>query len=188
MKTIAIFASGTGSNFQNIVEAVERKELEAKIALLVCDKIGAPVVEKAKKANIPFFQFNPKEYASKADYERVILEKLREYDVEWIILAGYMRLIGPTLLASYPNKIINIHPSLLPAFPGKDAIGKAYRAKVKTTGVTIHYVDEGIDTGPIIAQQEIPIDPEDTLADLEEKIHQVEHELYPKVIQRLLSE
>src|SRR5690606_6087050 len=101
----------------------------------------------------PTFVFNPKQYHSKVDFEQEITNELRKYSVDYIILAGYMRLIGPTLLKNFPNRIINIHPSLLPAFPGKDAIGQAVQAGVKVTGVTIHYVDEGMDTGPIIAQK-----------------------------------
>lgn len=188
MKKIAIFASGTGSNFEAIVQAVQDDVLHANIALLVCDKPNAPVIEKAKRAGIPAFVASPKEYPSKADYESHVNEQLQSLGVELIVLAGYMRLIGPTLLSVYPNKIINIHPSLLPAFPGKDAIGQAMEAGVKVTGVTIHYVDEGMDTGPIIEQKAITIDQGDTLADVEAKIHALEHELYPEVIERLITD
>ena len=112
---------------------------------------------------------------------------LRDHQIDFIILAGYMRLIGDTLLNAYENKIVNIHPSLLPAFPGKDAIGQAYRAGVKVTGVTVHYVDAGMDTGPIIAQQAVEVAYGDTEDMIAEKIHKVEHVLYPKVIQELVS-
>lgn len=117
----------------------------------------------------------------------MIAEKLQDLEVEWIFLAGYMRLIGETLLSQYEGRIVNIHPSLLPDFPGKDAIGQAYRAGVSKTGVTIHYVDEGMDTGPIIAQEEIERLPEETEEQLKTRIQAVEHRLYPNVINQLMQ-
>ncbi|PDM39670.1 phosphoribosylglycinamide formyltransferase [Parageobacillus yumthangensis] len=187
MKNIAIFASGSGTNFQAIVDAVKKGIVPARVALLVCDKPGAKVIERAEREQIPTFVFSPKDYDSKAEFEQAILAELRKHEIEFIALAGYMRLIGPTLLDAYEGKIVNIHPSLLPAFPGKDAIGQAYRAGVKITGVTIHYVDEGMDTGPIIAQRAIAIHEGESLAQLEERIHEVEHELYPAVLKTLLE-
>ncbi|WP_027410394.1 phosphoribosylglycinamide formyltransferase [Anoxybacteroides tepidamans] len=188
MKRIAIFASGSGTNFQAIVDAVKHGMLQAEIALLICDRPEAKVIERAKTEGIPAFIFRAKDYAAKADFEREILEHLRAKEVDFIVLAGYMRLIGPTLLAAYEGRIVNIHPSLLPAFPGKDAIGQAYRAGVKVTGVTVHYVDEGMDTGPIIAQRAIPIHDGESLEELEMRIHQLEHQLYPEVLKTLLEQ
>jgi phosphoribosylglycinamide formyltransferase 1 len=187
MKNIAIFASGSGTNFQAIVDAVKNGIVPARVALLVCDKPGAKVIERAERERIPTFVFSPKDYDSKAEFEQAILAELRKREIEFIALAGYMRLIGPTLLDAYEGKIVNIHPSLLPSFPGKDAIGQAYRAGVKVTGVTIHYVDEGMDTGPIIAQRAIAIHEGESLAQLEARIHEVEHELYPAVLKTLLE-
>ncbi|SFE25869.1 phosphoribosylglycinamide formyltransferase-1 [Lentibacillus persicus] len=180
----AIFASGTGSNFQAIMET---ENLLCDVVLLVCDKSDAAVVDKAKNHGVPTFIFNPKDFESKADYERVLLEKLRERDVSWIFLAGYMRIVGPVLLDEFPARIVNIHPSLLPAYPGLDAIGQAYEAGEDTTGVTVHYVDDGIDTGPIIEQQEVPIYADDTKGQLTKRIQRAEHNLYPQVIQRLVE-
>ncbi|AEH49477.1 phosphoribosylglycinamide formyltransferase [Parageobacillus thermoglucosidasius] len=188
MKNIAIFASGSGTNFQAIVDATKSGIVPARVALLVCDNPGAKVIERAEREHIPAFVFSPKNYASKAGFEQAILAELRKHKIEFIALAGYMRLIGPTLLDAYEGKIVNIHPSLLPAFPGKDAIGQAYRAGVKITGVTIHYVDEGMDTGPIIAQRAVPVYEGETLAQLEARIHDVEHELYPAVLKTLLEQ
>jgi phosphoribosylglycinamide formyltransferase 1 len=184
----AVFASGSGSNFQAIVNAVNNGNLRGELTLLICDKPGAKVIERAKNENIPFFVFSPRNYESKADYEKEILLLLKEKDVQFIVLAGYMRLIGETLLSAYEGKIVNIHPSLLPAFPGKDAIGQAIRAGVKVTGVTVHYVDEGMDTGPIIAQKAIEILEKDNEITLQEKIHQIEHDLYPKVLNELFQQ
>ena len=183
---LAVFASGSGSNFQAINEAVEEGSLEGEVVLVVSDKPGAFVVERAEKAGIDMLAIKPASFPSKAAYEQIILEKLRELEVEWIILAGYMRLVGDVLLDAYSNRIVNIHPSLLPAFPGKDAIGQAMEHGVKVTGVTVHYVDAGMDTGPIIAQQAVEVvegDREKTA----ERIHAVEHALYTKALQQLFS-
>ncbi|MBP2240891.1 phosphoribosylglycinamide formyltransferase-1 [Cytobacillus eiseniae] len=187
MKNIAIFASGSGTNFQAIADAIREEKLSAVIKLLVCDRPGAYSIERAIKQCIPTFVFSAKEYASKEEYEIEILQKLKELEIDYIVLAGYMRLIGPTLLKSYEGRIINIHPSLLPAFPGKDAIGQALNANVKESGVTIHFVDEGMDTGPIIAQQSVPLSEVETIESIQTKIHQIEHQLYPQVLQRLFT-
>ena len=187
MKKIAVFASGSGTNFQAIVDAVKSGAMEASIELLVCDKKGAYCLERAEAAGIPTFTFTAKEHKDKAAYEEVILQKLKEYNVEFIVLAGYMRLIGHNLLSAFQGKIVNIHPSLLPSFPGKDAIGQALAAGVKTSGVSIHFVDEGMDTGPIIDQQSVELVEGETLESLQDKIHAVEHRLYPAVLQRLFQ-
>ncbi|CAH0284811.1 Phosphoribosylglycinamide formyltransferase [Peribacillus sp. Bi96] len=185
MKRLAVFASGNGSNFQSITDAIKSGTLEAEICLVVCDREDAYVLERAKLENINLFSFSPKNYANKAEFETEILEKLRQHDVDFIILAGYMRLIGPTLLQKYSQRIVNIHPSLLPSFPGKDAIGQAFDAGVKETGVTVHYVDDGMDTGPIIAQKTVPILDGDTKDILQKRIQETEHDMYPSVLQQL---
>jgi phosphoribosylglycinamide formyltransferase 1 len=187
MKTIAVFASGNGSNFQAIIDAVQNGELCADLALLICDKPSAYAIERAKKAGIHAFVFNPKDYQNKEDYEKEILCELTKVDADLLVLAGYMRLIGPTLLTEYQGRIVNIHPSLLPAFPGKDAIGQALEAKVKQSGVTIHFVDEGMDTGPIIEQESVTIDESETIESLQRKIQSIEHRLYPAVLKMLLA-
>ncbi|MFZ3591190.1 phosphoribosylglycinamide formyltransferase [Bacillus sp. DJP31] len=186
MKRIAIFASGSGSNFQAIVDSIKNGTLQVEVRLLVCDKLDAKVIKRAEKEGIPTFSFFPKSYESKKKYEEAILQVLQTYEVDWVILAGYMRLVGTTLLQAYEGKIVNIHPSLLPAFPGKDAIGQAFSASVKVTGVTVHFVDAGMDTGPIIDQEAIKIDSLDTYESLQAKIQVIEHELYPKTIQALV--
>ncbi|MEC1023237.1 phosphoribosylglycinamide formyltransferase [Bacillus paralicheniformis] len=187
MRKFAVFASGSGTNFEAIARRMREENWDAEIVLVVSDKPDAKVLERAEKAGIPSFPFQPKSFENKAAFEQVIVEQLRLHGAEWIVLAGYMRLIGDTLLSAYRNKIINIHPSLLPAFPGIDAIGQAYRAGVKVAGITVHYVDEGMDTGPIIAQRAVELEKSETLASLEEKIHKLEHELYPEVIKELLE-
>ncbi|OEH93398.1 phosphoribosylglycinamide formyltransferase [Bacillus solimangrovi] len=187
MKRIAVFASGSGTNFQAIID--QQANFDAyEIVLLVCDKPEAKAIERAQKNNIPVFSFVPKDFESKQAFEKSILQELQRYGVDFIVLAGYMRLIGTTLLSSFEGRIINIHPSLLPAFPGKDAIGQAFEKKVRVSGVTIHYVDEGMDTGPIIAQAPVQIEEHDTYETLQQKIQRVEHELYPSTLVKLLCD
>jgi len=185
---IAVFASGTGSNFTAILEAIQSKKITSvQVVLLVSDRPEALAVQKAKDESIPVFTFNAKDYPNKQAYEEEILEKLTQRHVEFIVLAGYMRLLGHVLLNAYDRKIINVHPSLLPAFAGKDAIGQALDYGVKVTGVTVHYVDEGIDTGPVIAQRAIKIDLDETRETLTKKIQEQEHSLLPEVIQSLAN-
>ncbi|MGG2067458.1 phosphoribosylglycinamide formyltransferase [Bacillus sp. S14(2024)] len=186
MSRVAIFASGSGSNFQALVDAVEAGKLDVQLSLLVCDQPSARVVERANDHHVPCFAFSAKDYESKEAFEQEILKKLQESEIDWIILAGYMRLIGPTLLAAYGGRIVNIHPSLLPSFPGKDAVGQAIEAGVKVTGVTIHYVDAGMDTGPIIAQEAVAVSENDTRESLQKKIQLVEHRLYVDTVKSLL--
>ncbi|SDJ52131.1 phosphoribosylglycinamide formyltransferase [Salimicrobium halophilum] len=187
MTNIAVFASGTGSNFDALAEAIDRNEVDAEISLLVSDKPSSKVVDKAKERGIEVLSFHPGDFNGKAGYEQVILGACQEHNIEWIVLAGYMRLVGTTLLTPFEGRIINIHPSLLPAFPGKNAVGQALEAGVKVTGVTVHLVDEGMDTGPIIDQQAIRIEEEDTEEDVQQRIQQVEHVLYPEVVGRLVK-
>ncbi|ANA80985.1 phosphoribosylglycinamide formyltransferase [Paenibacillus glucanolyticus] len=179
---IAVFASGKGSNFQALVDAQLSGALGGDICILVCDKPQAPVVELAAAANVDTFVFQPKEYASKEEYERNIAVELQQRGVELIVLAGYMRLLSPSFVEFYSGRIINIHPSLLPAFPGKDAIGQALAYGVKLTGVTVHFVDGGMDTGPVIAQKAVEIKEGDTAEVLAERIHHVEQRLYSEVV------
>jgi phosphoribosylglycinamide formyltransferase 1 len=181
----AVFASGTGSNFEAMMTC---ENLACEIVLLVCDKPGASVIEKAEHFGVQTFVLNPKDFDSKGDYEAKVLQSVLDAGVEWIFLAGYMRLVGPTILHTYEEKILNIHPSLLPDFPGKDAINQAFLAGVHRTGVTVHYIDEGMDTGPIIAQEQVEILPGDTIEALKDRIQKVEHMLYPEVINSVVME
>ncbi|WP_225426072.1 phosphoribosylglycinamide formyltransferase [Apilactobacillus kunkeei] len=180
---VAIFASGNGTNFDAIAEA----ELPIDIRLLVCDHHDAYVVQRAKRKGINVLIEELHKGEKRSIREGRILEALKEQGVKVIILAGYMRIVGDTLLNAFPNKIINIHPALLPSFPGKQGILDAYNAGVNKTGVTIHFVDSGIDSGQIIAQEEVFRKEGDSLADLENRIHDVEHQLYPRTILQLIK-
>jgi len=186
---IAVFASGRGSNLQAIHNAVLADELQGvSLELLVCDRPDAPVVAEVEKRGIPAFIFRPQDYADKKAYENLISEKLATAKIELVVLAGYMRLVGSVLLEKWEGRMINLHPSLLPLFPGIDAIGQAWRAGVKETGVTVHFVDAGMDTGQIFLQQKVSVDPEDTELSLAKKIHLLEHQLLPKAIQKFQQE
>ncbi len=187
MRKIAVFASGNGTNFQSLIDAQKNKSLAGIISLLVSDKPFAYVNIRAKEEGISTFTFDPKQYMNKEAYEIDIVSVLHEMEIDYIVLAGYMKLIGPTLLKAYKNKIINLHPSLLPSFRGIDAIGQAFDYGTKYTGVTVHFVDEGMDTGPIIKQKAVFIEDDDTIETLTEKIHQVEHQILLEAVNMVLS-
>ena len=185
---LALFASGSGTNFEAIVRAIREGKLpRLKPALLVCDKPGAQVVERAVRMGVPVLEVRPGAFASKEAYERKILESLQERKVDTIALAGYMRLVGSTLIEAYPNRILNIHPSLLPAFPGLHAQRQAIEYGVRVSGVTVHYVDLEMDHGPIILQKAVPVRDSDTEESLTLRIREAEHETYVEAL-RLHSE
>lgn len=183
---VAILASGNGSNFEALAHQFQAGLLPGELAFVFSDHHNAYVLERARRLNIKAYSFEVKEFENKAAYEKALLQLLQEQEIDLIVLAGYMRIIGKTLLSHYSNRILNIHPSLLPSFPGLHGIKDAYEYGVKVTGVTVHLVDDGVDTGPIIAQEPVMILPDDTLESLEEKIHQTEHRLYPKVLRDVL--
>lgn len=185
---LAVLASGNGSNFEVIAQAVKDKKIDAELTLLFSDHRDAYVLQRGKNFEIPCESFELKEFPDKKSYEAALLRLLQQYEVDLVVLAGYMRIIGKDLLAAFPNRIVNIHPALLPNFPGLHGIKDAYEAGVKETGVTIHYVDSGVDTGPIIAQGSVEIAKGDTLEDLEIKIHQVEHQLYSQVLAEIAKD
>ncbi|MEC7349003.1 MAG: phosphoribosylglycinamide formyltransferase, partial [SAR324 cluster bacterium] len=146
------------------------------------------VLKKAQELKLKTFVFEAKKFRKKSEYESEILKQLEQSRIQMVVLAGFMRSIGPTLLKVWEGRMINLHPSLLPEFPGKDGIGDAFRAGVRETGVTVHFVDAGLDTGPIIAQERLMIDPAETLDSLEEKIHLLEHQILPQTILRICQE
>ncbi|MBR5484545.1 MAG: phosphoribosylglycinamide formyltransferase [Alistipes sp.] len=183
---IAVFASGYGSNFEVIARAAQAGDIPAEVALMVCDKPTARVCSLADELSVEKFVFSAKDYASKADYEREIVSQCRERGVELICLAGYMRLVDEELLNAYKGQIINIHPSLLPAFPGVNPLERAMEYGVKVYGATIHYVDETLDGGKIIAQRAIEYEGND-IEELTELIHEAEHKLYINTLQKLLK-
>lgn len=182
MLRIAVFASGNGSNFQALAEAIRDGGIPASIELVVCDKPSAYVLERAAKLGIDTYVFRPKQYPKREAYEAEIVAELKRRGIDLIVLAGYMRLITPVLVEPYYGRMINIHPALLPAFPGINSVKQALDYGVKITGVTVHFVDGGMDTGPIIAQRAVEVLPGDTEDSLSARVHAVEHELLPLVV------
>ncbi|MBI4707467.1 MAG: phosphoribosylglycinamide formyltransferase [Candidatus Omnitrophica bacterium] len=186
MKNIAVFASGNGTNFSAIARAVKNGRIKANLALLVCDQPDAFVIKRAKAAKVKAVLIKREDFSSNCDFELKIIEILKENKIDLIVLAGFMRIIGKELLETYKNRIINIHPALLPSFKGAHGIKDAFNYGVKVTGVTVHFVTNDLDGGPVILQEPVPITNKDTLKSLEEKIHKVEHELYPQAISLIL--
>lgn len=186
MKRLAVFASGNGSNFEAIVQGCVSGGLDAQVALLVCDKQSAYVVERAGNYGIETFIFDPKEYAAKSDFEMQICELLNEREIDLVCLAGYMRIVGKTLLSEYGGKIINIHPSILPDFKGTHAIERSFESGKGVYGVTTHYVDDTLDGGEIIVQ-EIVVYNGGRVEKLEELIHSVEHKVYVETIKKIIE-
>lgn len=184
---VAVFASGNGTNFETIAGSDELKQAGLEIVMLVCDQPQAHVIKRAEKYHIPVFVNRLADYPNRGVYEQAIIDKLKPLQIDYILLAGYMRVVTPVLLAAYPGKIINIHPSLLPKYSGLEAIERAYAAKDPVSGVTIHYIDEGVDTGPIIKQCQVVRLTNDTEASFEARIHQTEHQMYRQVILDLLN-
>lgn len=182
---IAVFASGQGTNFQALADRVQEGRLDVSIELLVCDRPSAPVVGRAERASVPVHTFAPKSYPSREAYEQEILARLQELGVELIVLAGYMRIITPVLVEPFYGRMINVHPSLLPAFPGVGGMAQALAYGVKVTGVTVHYVDGGLDSGPIIAQRVVEVVDGDTEDSLAPRIHEAEQALLPWVVQQI---
>jgi phosphoribosylglycinamide formyltransferase-1 len=184
---LAVFASGNGSNFSAIIKAVKEKKIKVKFVVLVSDKPEAFVVKRAQKERITVILVRREDFASRADFEAAIIQRLKNYKIDLIALAGFMRMLSCGFVKLYRKRIINIHPSLLPAFKGAHAILDALEAKVSFTGVTVHFVDKEMDHGPLILQRQIKIKRTDTLSSLEKRIHALEHELYPQAIKLFLN-
>ncbi|MBI5873550.1 MAG: phosphoribosylglycinamide formyltransferase [Candidatus Omnitrophica bacterium] len=187
MKNIAVFASGNGTNLQAILDNIAKGSLKVRLALVVSDKQNAFALKRAKKAGIKTFYLDPKKFVSKEAYEREIAAQLKKEKVDLVVLAGFMRILSPFFVRAYRNRILNIHPALLPAFKGGRAIKDAYNYGAKATGVTVHFVDEHVDHGPIIAQEPVKVSDAESVVQLEARIHKVEHKVYSEVIGRVAS-
>ena len=178
----SVFASGNGSNLQAIIDAVKAQEIKAELALVFSDNRKALALKRATDAGIKTLCLVRKDYISPQSYEREIVIQLKEAGIDFIALAGYMKILTPYFIKTFPNKILNVHPSLLPSFKGIQGIKDAFTYGCKVTGATIHFVDEKMDHGPIIMQDSIKIGEDDTLETLTEKVHKIEHRIYPKAI------
>jgi len=185
VKRFAVLASGFGSNLQVIIRAVQKKQIKAELALVISDKAEAFALVRAKKAKIKALFIDPKAFLERESFDREVVKVLREHGVDFVVLAGFMRILSSYFIQEYKNKILNIHPALLPAFKGGHAIKDALEYGAKMTGVTVHFADEQVDHGPIILQEAVKIESKDTLETLSTKIHKVEHKIYPKAIDLL---
>jgi formyltetrahydrofolate-dependent phosphoribosylglycinamide formyltransferase len=185
---IAILISGTGSNMEVIVSACRQKKLDAEIAIVISDNPDAAGIKKAKTRGIETFVSPYAKGVPREENEAPIKDAIKRARADWVVLAGYMKVLTADFVGAFPGRIVNIHPALLPAFPGAHAIRDALDAHADFTGVTIHIVDELVDHGTIIAQEEVPILPGDTEETLAPRIHAVEHKLYPKTLQELFHD
>lgn len=185
---IAVFASGNGSNFEALAAAAARGELGGEIVALLCDHPGAFALERAKRFGIEALTPPTGPFRTKLADERPWLDALAERRVGLVLLAGFMRRLHAPILSAFANRLLNIHPSLLPSFPGLDAIGQAWRHGVRVTGCTVHLVEDALDAGPIVAQSAVEVGEGESLESLEARLHAAEHALYPAAVRRFLTE
>ncbi|MEB3829642.1 phosphoribosylglycinamide formyltransferase [Phormidium sp. CCY1219] len=179
---LGILASGSGTNFEAIAEAISTQQLNAQIQVLIYNNPRATVLERAERRNIPAVLLNHRHFKKREDFDRKIVETLRDLDVELVVMAGWMRILTRVLFEGFPNRILNIHPSLLPSFKGAHAVEDALEAKVKITGCTVHFATLEVDSGPILIQAAVPILPGDTAQTLHDRIQEREYEIYPQAI------
>ena len=184
---IAVFASGQGTNFSAIARSVKTGKIPANLSLLVCDNPKAKVIQKAKRAGVQIFLIKRADFASKRDFEDKIIQRLEEAKIDLVVLAGFMRILSGEFIQRFRLKILNIHPAILPSFKGTQGIEDAFNYGVKVTGVTVHFVDEEMDHGPIVLQRAVKIEQSDTLHSLESKIHKIEHKIYPEAIRLFIE-
>ena len=187
MKRLAIFVSGSGTNMENLVLKIREKRLPCDPALVLCDKPGAKALERAAKLGVESLVIDRKAFAAKEIFEQGMIAELKKKKIDLIALAGFMRILSADFVNCYLGKLINIHPSYLPAFPGAHAIKDAFDAKVRETGVTVHFVIPEVDAGPVILQRKVSVLPGDTLETLETRIHAMEYELYPAALELVCS-
>lgn len=183
---IGVLVSGGGTNLQKIIDEIAADALDAEIVLVASSRPDAFGLERAKKAGIPVLALG-RSYYDAGTADTTIARAMQDAGAEYLVMAGYMRLIGPEVFAAYPDRVINIHPALLPSFPGAHGIQDAFDAGVKVTGVTVHFANEVYDEGPIIAQRAVSVREDDTVESLEERIHATEYEIYPWVLRRLAA-
>jgi phosphoribosylglycinamide formyltransferase-1 len=184
---IAVCCSGRGTNLQAIIQAIKRGSLRARIAVVVSDNPRAAALERALEAKIQAVVIDPAAYASREAFDKALARVIEKSGAKLVVLAGFMRILSPWFIRRFRGKVVNIHPALLPAFSGAHGVRDALAHGVKVTGVTVHFVDEKVDHGPIIVQAPVPIHPKDTQETLLARLHRIEHRLYPQAIQQVLS-
>jgi phosphoribosylglycinamide formyltransferase-1 len=183
MIRLGVLVSGSGTNLGAIFDSIEKKDLDAQVAVVVSNKEQAIALERARAKNVPAVFIDHKKFADRSAFDQSLADVLKKHSVDYVVLAGFMRIVTPVLLDSFPMRVINIHPALLPAFPGAHAHKDAIAYGVKISGCTVHFVDAGTDTGPIIAQAVVPVNEDDDEASLAKKTLMVEHQLLPRVLQ-----
>ena len=184
---LGVLVSGAGTNLQAILDAISAGTLDARVKVVISNRAGAQALERAQAAGVRALTISHKDFASREAFDRALVDALREAEVNWVALAGFMRVLTPQFLAAYPGRIINIHPSLLPAFPGLDAAKQALEYGVKLTSCTVHFVDHGVDSGRIIAQRAVPVEAGDDLGALAARIHHSEHQLFVDVLREIAA-
>lgn len=185
MKTLklGVLVSGSGSNLQSIIDNVENKRLNAEISVIICNNPGAFAIDRAAKHGIPSVVIDHHDFEDREAFDREMIAVLKSHDIDLVIMAGFMRILTPLFLRTFPMRIMNIHPALLPSFQGIHAQERAFEYGVKFSGCTVHFADEGVDTGPIITQAVVPVLDDDTADTLQQRILMEEHRIYPQAIQ-----
>ena len=189
MLHLGVLGSGRGSNLQSVLDAIAAGRLDARVALVMADVADAFILERARRAGIPALSIDCAPFKTKLDgaAEQRVIDLLRQHGVDTVVLAGFMRMVKPGLLAAFPNRVLNIHPALLPAFPGLAAWKQAVDYGARVSGCTVHFVDAGMDTGPIIVQRPVPVQPDDTAETLHARIQEQEHLAYPEALSLLAA-
>jgi phosphoribosylglycinamide formyltransferase-1 len=187
LRTLGILISGRGSNLQAILDAIREGKLDARVGVVLSNVDGAPGLERARAAGVPTDVLSHKDYASREQYDEALVDHLRAHEVDLVCLAGFMRLLSPAFVRAFPGRILNVHPSLLPAFPGLHAQRQALEHGVKVTGATVHVVDEELDHGPILLQRAVPVLEGDDEESLSARILEQEHRIYPEAIALVLA-
>ena len=185
---LGILASGNGSNFESIVKSIQNKQLNAEIIILIVNNPNCLAIKKAIKYEIPYIIINNKNYSSRLEHDKIVMKKLEELSVELVVMAGWMRIVGEELINKFKNRLINIHPSLLPSFKGIDAIQQAIDNRVTITGCTVHYVQKEVDSGSIIIQAAVPLKEKDSIETLKKRIQDMEHIILPLAIAKVAIE
>ena len=187
MKRVGFLVSGSGTNMENLIKHIKSGKIRAEASIVISNKPGVKALDRAKELGVPSIVISHKDYAVRELFDEALAKCIDSHKIDYIVLAGFMRVLTEGFVKKYYGRLINIHPALLPAFPGAHAIQDVWEAKVKETGVTVHFVDSGVDTGPVILQRKIPVLSNDTLKTLEARIHSLEYEIYPEALKLVLA-
>jgi len=187
IKTICILASGNGSNAENLIINIEKGKVSADVGFVFSDHRDAAVLNRAKKLKVSYISFEPEEFKTRKAYEKALIQLVSQEKIDYVVLAGYMRVLSDTFVKTFRNRIINIHPSLLPAFKGVKSIERAFNYGVRLSGVSVHFVVPEVDSGPLILQKEVALLQTDTLKQFEKKIHKAEYAIFPKALNLVLN-